>query len=152
MLLGGRAAEELVFVDPTTGARDDIARATTIARQMVTEFGMSERLGPMRFGQDQGEVFLGRDFSSTPDYSDELAARIDEEVQALLQGAHAEARRVLSVHRAVLDRLVAGLLEHETLQADEVAEILSAVAPVAAPEFGGARPSALGIRESGSTE
>jgi cell division protease FtsH len=152
MLLGGRAAEELVFVDPTTGARDDIARATTIARQMVTEFGMSERLGPMRFGQDQGEVFLGRDFSSTPDYSDELAARIDEEVQALLHDAHAEARRLLSVHRAALDRLVAGLLEHETLQADEVAEILAGVAPVAAPEFGGARPSALGIRETGSTE
>jgi cell division protease FtsH len=152
MLLGGRAAEELVFVDPTTGARDDIARATTIARQMVTEFGMSERLGPMRFGQGQGEVFLGRDFSSTPEYSDELAARIDEEVQALLHDAHTEAGRLLSVHRAALDRLVAGLLEHETLQADEVAEILAGVAPVAAPEFGGARPSALGIRETGSTE
>ena len=112
----------------------------------------SDSLGPMRFGHPQGEVFLGRDFSSTPDYSDALAARIDEEVQALLQGAHAEARRLLSVHRAVLDRLVAGLLEHETLQADEVAEILSAVAPVAAPEFGGARPSALGIRDPGSGE
>jgi cell division protease FtsH len=152
MLLGGRAAEEVVFVDPTTGARDDIARATTIARQMVTEFGMSDGLGPMRFGQPQGEVFLGRDFSSTPDYSDEVAARIDEEVRALLGGAHAEARRILTVHRAALDRLVAALLEHETLQADEVASILSTVVPEAAPERGGARPSALGIREPGSGE
>ena len=152
MLLGGRAAEELVFVDPTTGARDDIARATTIARQMVTEFGMSDGLGPMRFGQPQGEVFLGRDFSSTPDYSDEIAARIDVEVQSLLAGAHAEARRLLTQHRAALDRLVGALLEHETLQADEVASILATVVPEAAPERGGARPSALGISETGSHE
>ena len=152
MLLGGRAAEELVFVDPTTGARDDIAKATTIARQMVTEFGMSDGLGPMRFGQPQGEVFLGRDFSTTPDYSDEIAARIDVEVHGLLEQAHAEARRLLTQHRAALDRLVTALLEHETLQADEVATILAAVIPEAAPERGGARPSALGIRETGSHE
>jgi cell division protease FtsH len=152
MLLGGRAAEELVFIDPTTGARDDIARATTIARQMVTEFGMSDKLGPMRFGQPQGEVFLGRDFTSTPDYSDDLAARIDDEVRALLMDAHTEARRVLTEHRAVLDRLVTTLLARETLQADEVASILAAVAPETASELGGARPSALGIREPGSTE
>ena len=107
MLLGGRAAEELVFVDPTTGARDDIAKATTIARQMVTEFGMSDGLGPMRFGQPQGEVFLGRDFSTTPDYSDEIAARIDVEVHGLLEQARTEARRLLTQHRAALDRLVA---------------------------------------------
>ena len=74
MLLGGRTAEELIFADPTTGAQNDIDRATTIARQMVTEFGMSDALGPMRFGHPQGEVFLGRDFTSTPDYSDEVAA------------------------------------------------------------------------------
>jgi cell division protease FtsH len=152
MLLGGRAAEELVFVDPTTGARDDIAKATTIARQMVTEFGMSEGLGPMRFGQPQGEVFLGKDFSSSPDYSDEIAARIDEEVRSLLNDAHGEARRLLTEHRAVLDRLVTALLEHETLQADEVATILATVTPEAAPELGGARPSALGISEPGSNE
>ncbi len=152
MLLGGRAAEELVFVDPTTGARDDIDRATTIARQMVTEFGMSERLGPMRLGHPQGEVFLGRDFSSTPDYSDELAARIDVEVRALLGDAHATAQRLLREHRATLDRLVQALLARETLQADEVAEILSDVTPETTPELGGARPSALGISEPGSPE
>jgi cell division protease FtsH len=152
MLLGGRAAEELVFVDPTTGARDYIDRATTIARQMVTEFGMSEELGPMRFGHPQGEVFLGRDFSSSPDYSDELAARIDAEVQALLADAHATAHRLLRAHRATLDRLVQALLARETLQADEVAEIFADVTPEAAPELGGARPSALGISETGSPE
>ena len=152
MLLGGRAAEELVFVDPTTGARDDIDRATTLARQMVTEFGMSEELGPMRFGHPQGEVFLGRDFSSSPDYSDAIAARIDAEVLGLVGGAHAEATRILIEHRATLDRLVTGLLAHETLQADEVREILEDVRPENVSQLGGARPSALGISEHGSTE
>jgi ATP-dependent metalloprotease FtsH len=125
MLLGGRAAEELVFADPTTGAQDDIARATTIARQMVTEFGMSDALGPMRFGQPQGEVFLGRDLASTPDYSDDVAAKIDAEVRVLIEQAHDIARRLLTEHRAALDRLVAVLLERETVQAREVEEIFA---------------------------
>ncbi len=127
MLLGGRAAEELVFVDPTTGAQDDIARATTIARQMVTEFGMSDALGPMRFGQPQGEVFLGRDLTSTPDYSDEVAARIDAEVRDLIEQAHVIARTLVGDHRDALDRLVSVLLEKETVQADEVAAIFADV-------------------------
>ena len=127
MLLGGRAAEELVFVDPTTGAQDDIARATTIARQMVTEFGMSDALGPMRFGQPQGEVFLGRDLHSTPDYSDEVAARIDAEIRELIEQAHRIARTLLADNRPALDRLVTVLLEKETVQADEVEEILAGV-------------------------
>ena len=127
MLLAGRAAEELVFVDPTTGAQDDIARATTIARQMVTEFGMSDALGPMRFGQPQGEVFLGRDLHSTPDYSDEVAARIDAEIRELIEQAHRIARTLLADNRPALDRLVTVLLEKETVQADEVEEILAGV-------------------------
>ena len=93
MLLGGRTAEELIFAEPTTGAQNDIDRATTIARQMVTEFGMSDSLGPMRFGHPQGEVFLGRDFTSTPDYSDEVAASIDGEVRMLIDAAHTAARQ-----------------------------------------------------------
>lgn len=125
MLLGGRAAEELVFADPTTGAQDDIARATTIARQMVTEFGMSDALGPMRFGQPQGEVFLGRDLSSTPDYSDDVAAKIDAEVRVLIEHAHDIARRLVTEHRPALDRLVVVLLERETVQAQEVEEIFA---------------------------
>ena len=100
MLLGGRTAEELIFSDPTTGAQNDIDRATTIARQMVTEFGMSEALGPLRLGQPQGEVFLGRDFNTTPDYTDEVAARIDAEVRRLVEGAHRVAREILETNRA----------------------------------------------------
>src|SRR6516164_5292310 len=101
MLLGGRTAEELIFAEPTTGAQNDIDRATTIARQMVTEYGMSDALGPMRFGHPQGEVFLGRDFTSTPDYSDDVAATIDGEVRALIDSAHAAAEQVLVGNRDV---------------------------------------------------
>ena len=128
MLLGGRTAEELIFAEPTTGAQNDIDRATTIARQMVTEFGMSDELGPMRFGHPQGEVFLGRDFTSTPDYSDAVAASIDGEVRALIDAAHESARRVLLENRAVLDLLAGQLVEHETLEAERVQELFADVA------------------------
>jgi cell division protease FtsH len=120
MLLGGRTAEELIFADPTTGAQNDIDRATTVARQMVTEFGMSDSLGPMRFGHPQGEVFLGRDFTSTPDYSEEVAASIDSEVRRLIDSAHTVALDVLTENREILDRLAAELIEHETLEAERV--------------------------------
>ncbi|MEX2100649.1 MAG: ATP-dependent zinc metalloprotease FtsH [Acidimicrobiia bacterium] len=127
MLLGGRTAEELIFAEPTTGAQNDIDRATTIARQMVTEFGMSDILGPMRFGHPQGEVFLGRDFTSKPDYSEEVAASIDGEVRALIEAAHLTALDVLTENRDVLDRLAAELIEHETLEAERVQVIFSDV-------------------------
>jgi len=127
MLLGGRTAEELIFADPTTGAQNDIDRATTIARQMVTEYGMSDSLGPMRFGHPQGEVFLGRDFTSTPDYSDEVAATIDGEVRLLIDHAHDAARQVLADNRDVLDRLARELILHETLEAARVQELFADV-------------------------
>jgi cell division protease FtsH len=127
MLLGGRTAEELIFAEPTTGAQNDIDRATTIARQMVTEYGMSEALGPMRFGHPQGEVFLGRDFTSTPDYSDEVAASIDAEVRLLIDSAHDAARRVLTDNRVVLDRIADELMEHETLEAERVQALFADV-------------------------
>jgi cell division protease FtsH len=123
MLLGGRTAEELIFAEPTTGAQNDIDRATTIARQMVTEFGMSDSLGPMRFGHPQGEVFLGRDFNSTPDYSEEVASTIDGEVRLLIEGAHAAAQQVLVENRDVLDRLAQELIREETLEAERVQEL-----------------------------
>jgi cell division protease FtsH len=152
MLLGGRSAEELIFADPTTGAQNDIDRATTIARQMVTEYGMSERLGPMRLGQPQGEVFLGRDFSSTPDYSEELAAAIDNEVRALLDAAHAAAAEILRTNRRPLDRLAEALMEHETLEADQVLAILDDVEPwTHAVESGGARPTAVATSDHAPT-
>ena len=144
MLLGGRSAEELIFADPTTGAQNDIDRATTIARQMVTEFGMSERLGPRRFGHPEGEVFLGRDFSSRPDYSEEIAASIDDEVRVLIDGAHDVAQTILAENRVALDRLAAALIEHETLEADHVQVVLGDVALWTHPhDSGGARPAAV---------
>ena len=123
MLMGGRAAEELIFADPTTGASNDIEKATEMARRMVMEYGMSDNLGPMKYGKGHGEVFLGRDYSSQQDYSDEVAAAIDDEVRALLNQAHEEADRILTTHIAALHRLADRLLEAETLQAEEIEEI-----------------------------
>jgi cell division protease FtsH len=127
MLLGGRTAEELIFTDPTTGAQNDIERATKIARSMVTEYGMSDALGPMQFGQHHAEVFLGRDFAAQPDYSDEVAAKIDGEVRRLIDIAHATALDILTTYRSVLDRMAESLMEKETLETEEVMAILDPV-------------------------
>ncbi|MGH8937638.1 MAG: ATP-dependent metallopeptidase FtsH/Yme1/Tma family protein [Acidimicrobiia bacterium] len=127
MLLGGRTAEEVIFADPTTGAADDIDKATQIARQMVMEYGMSDRLGPMQYGRPDGEVFLGRDYVRQQDYSDEVASLIDEEVRKLITAAHEEARQILTHHREALDRMANVLLEKESLDAKEIAEIFSDV-------------------------
>ncbi len=127
MLLGGRTAEELIFTDPTTGAQNDIERATKIARSMVTEYGMSDALGPMQFGQHHAEVFLGRDFASQPDYSDEVAAKIDAEVRRLIDVAHETALDILTTYRSVLDQMAEALMEKETLETEEVMAILTAV-------------------------
>jgi cell division protease FtsH len=125
MTLGGRTAEEVVFGEITTGAADDIERATRIARSMVTEFGMSEKLGLQRFVGRDGEPFLGRDAARSAEHSDELAARIDEEIARILDEAHERARRVLEEHRDVLDNLAAKLLERETLSDEELATALA---------------------------
>ena len=122
-MLGGRAAEELVFHDPTTGASNDIEKATAVARAMVTQYGMTERLGAIRYGKENGEVFLGRDMGHTRDYSEEIAAAIDEEVRSLIDHAHNEAFEILVDNRDVLDRLVIELLEKETLNKEQVAAI-----------------------------
>jgi cell division protease FtsH len=123
MLLGGRTAEELIFGDPTTGAQNDIEQATHIARAMVTEFGMSDRLGPQQLGRKDGEVFLGRDYGHEPNYSDEVAGLIDAEVRRLIDGAHVEAAEILTLHRATLDRLADALVERETLDDADLAVI-----------------------------
>jgi len=124
MMLGGRTAEEIVFLDPTTGASNDIEQATDLARRMVMEYGMSDRLGPMKYGQPAGEVFLGRDYNQTQDYSDAVASIIDEEVRYLITQAHEEARTILTAHGEGLDRLAAALIERETLDGEAVGEIL----------------------------
>jgi cell division protease FtsH len=121
--LGGRAAEELVFHDPTTGAGNDIEKATKLARAMVTQYGMTERLGAIKLGQDSGEVFLGRDMGHQRDYSEEVAAMVDEEVKKLIETAHDEAWEVLVENRDTLDRLVLELLEKETLDKGQIAEV-----------------------------
>jgi cell division protease FtsH len=127
MLLGGRTAEELVFHEPTTGAANDIEKASQIARGMVTEYGMSERLGARKFGSGDGEPFLGREMSHTRDYSEEIASTIDEEVRRLIEAAHDEAWEILVTYREVLDDLVLHLMDKETLSRNEVLEIFAPI-------------------------
>ncbi len=141
--MGGRAAEELVFHDPTTGASNDIEKATGIARAMVTQYGMSERLGAVKFGDSGGEVFLGRDMGHQRDYSEEVAAVVDTEVRSLIETAHHEAWEILVEYRDVLDDMVLKLLDKETLVKEEVLEIFAPVekrAPREHPTAGGRRP------------
>src|SRR5690554_271079 len=127
MLLGGRVAEEIIYADPTTGAANDIEKATSIARKMVMEYGMSDELGPMQYGKANGEVFLGRDYGRQQDYSDEVAAFIDNEVRKMITAAHDEAMSILTHHRDAMERMVEALLERETVGPEEVAEIFADV-------------------------
>ncbi len=125
--MGGRVAEELVFHDPTTGASNDIEKATATARKMVTQFGMSEKIGAIKLGQDSGEVFMGRDMGHGRDYSETVAATVDVEVRRLVDAAHDEAWQILVQYRDVLDALVLELLEKETLNQAELAVIFAPV-------------------------
>ena len=125
--MGGRVAEEIVFHDPTTGASNDIEKATNIARKMVTEFGMTASIGAVKLGQASGEVFLGRDMGHQRDYSEQMAEKVDAEVRALIEQAHDEAHEVLTKNRGVLDKLAAELLEKETLDHDQLAHIFKPV-------------------------
>ncbi|WP_219415548.1 ATP-dependent zinc metalloprotease FtsH [Pseudonocardia nigra] len=143
--MGGRSAEELVFHEPTTGASSDIDQATKIAKAMVTEYGMSARLGAVRYGRDQGDPFLGRSMGHQADYSLEVAHEIDEEVRALIEAAHTEAWEILNTYRDVLDDLVFELLEKETLTRNDLERIFSKVEKrpriTAFNDFGGRTPS-----------
>ena len=125
--MGGRVAEEIVFHDPTTGASNDIEKATSIARRMVTEYGMSADIGAVKLGQSSGEVFLGRDMGHQRDYSETVAEAVDSQVRALIDHAHTEAWTVLNSNRAILDRLATELLEKETLDHNQLADIFSSV-------------------------
>ena len=125
--MGGRVAEEIVFHDPTTGASNDIEKVTAIARRMVTEYGMSTEVGAIKLGQSSGEVFLGRDMGHQRDYSEKLAERVDAEVRALIEQAHDEAWSVINDNRDILDRLATELLEKETLNHLQLAEIFTHV-------------------------
>lgn len=126
-MMGGRAAEEMVFHNPTTGAANDIEKATNLARAMVTQYGMTERIGAIRLGEDSSEPFLGRDIGHSRNYSEEIAGIVDEEINRFITNAHQEAFDILVENREILDRLVTELFEKETLDKAEVAEIFSGI-------------------------
>jgi cell division protease FtsH len=127
MMLGGRVAEEIMVGDVTTGAANDIERATKVARQMVTEYGMSDDLGPLTLGQKTGEVFLGRDFSSHPDYSEQVAFEIDNEVRRLIDEAHDMALEILGENQENLDRWADVLIDKETIDKAQIEELFASV-------------------------
>jgi len=131
--LGGRVAEEITFGEMTTGAQHDLAEATKLARKMVTEYGMSEKLGPRTFGQRQELVFLGREISEQRDYSDKIAQEIDEEVHNIIQGAYNTAKKILTAHKEKLNQLAEELIAHETLDEPELDKIFEGLAPQPTP-------------------
>jgi cell division protease FtsH len=124
MTLGGRAAEEIIFGEITTGASNDLEKVTATAKQMVMRFGMSERLGPRVFGHDHGQPFLGREFSAEPDYSDEIAREIDDEIRRIIQAAHQRAKELLNEHRERLEIISEILLKRETIEKEEFVALL----------------------------
>jgi cell division protease FtsH len=134
--LGGHVAEELIFGEPTTGAHNDIAKVTQIAREMVTQWGMSERLGPRTFGRRESLVFLGRDIAEQRDYSERTAEEIDEEVRRVIDEAHARCRAVLTQHRDSLELLASKLIEVETVEGDDLRRLLGPAENRPLPEDG----------------
>src|SRR6516225_3304555 len=125
MTLGGRAAEEIVFSEVTTGASNDLEKVTQTAKQMVMRFGMSEKLGPRVFGHDHGQPFLGREFSTEPDYSDEIAREIDDEVRRIIEAAHQRAKDILTEHQNDLTKISEILVKRETIEKEEFLALLS---------------------------
>ena len=128
--MGGRAAEELIFHDPTTGASNDIEKATNLARAMVTQYGMTQRLGAIKLGISDSQPFLGRDYGHQRDYSESIAAVVDGEIREMIENAHQEAFDILVANRETLDRIVEELLENETLNKEEIAAVFKKVRKV----------------------
>ena len=121
--LGGRVAEELMLGDISTGASNDLERATSIARAMVTKYGMSEKLGTVVFDTGHDEVFIGRSMAQARTYSEEIAGQIDEEIRAIIDGAHERCREILSAQQERLVKVAEYLLEHETMSAEEFQQV-----------------------------
>jgi cell division protease FtsH len=132
-MMGGRAAEELVFNEITTGAQNDLETATELARRMVCEFGMSERLGNLTYGKRERQMFLGRDLFEERNYSEQTAVLIDEEVRRLVDSAYDRARQTLLANRQHLDAMAVKLLEKEVLDGEEVKRIVGVTSGAAAP-------------------
>jgi cell division protease FtsH len=125
MTLGGRAAEELVFHEVTTGAANDLEKVTATSKAMIMRYGMSEKLGPRVLGRDHSQPFLGREMGNEPDYSDEIAREIDDEIRRVIEEAHATAHRVLREHMDDLHKLSAILIERETIDKDQFERLLA---------------------------
>jgi cell division protease FtsH len=140
-MLGGNVSETIVFGDTTTGSSNDLEKATNLARAMVTQYGMSEKLGPLTFGKKEEMIFLGREISEQRNYSDEVAAKIDAEVREIIDRAFSRAKEALTSHREVLDRLAALLVEKETIEHDEFEALFEGVLP---PRSGGPTPKRIG--------
>ncbi len=156
-MLGGMVSESLVFGDTTTGASNDLEKATNLARAMVTQYGMSEKLGPLTFGKKEEMIFLGREISEQRNYSDEVAAKIDAEVREIIDRAYARAKEVLTTHRAVLDRLAALLIDKETIESDDFEALFTGVLPPRGPnavslKLGAAAPTDGGKKEGAEGE
>jgi cell division protease FtsH len=145
MTLGGRAAEEIVFSEITTGASNDLEKVTATAKQMVMRFGMSDKLGPRVFGHDHGQPFLGREFSAEPDYSDEIAREIDDEIRRIVEGAHQQAKDILAEHREQLTTISELLLKRETIEREEFEALLEG--KTEEEVFGSEAPPAPGTPE-----
>src|SRR6185436_18382537 len=125
MTLGGRAAEELVFHEVTTGAANDLEKVTSTAKQMIMRFGMSEKLGPRVLGRNHDMPFLGREMGNEPDYSEEIAREIDDEIRRVIEEAHEMARKVLETHMTELHKISALLIERETIDKDQFERLLA---------------------------
>jgi cell division protease FtsH len=138
VLLGARAAEQLIFHESTTGAHDDLEKASTLVRKMVMEWGMSQHLGPVALGKKHEQVFLGRDIMEERNYSEEVASQIDAEVRSIIGDCYTKAHHLLEKNIDKLHRLAEALLERETVEGDEVERLLSdspQPSPVAMPEL-----------------
>jgi cell division protease FtsH len=134
VLMAGRTAEELTFSEITTGAQDDIKRATKVARGMVTDLGMSDKLGPRTFGDKQELVFLGREISEHKDYSERYALEIDKEIKRIIEEARSTARKILTENKAKLVQIAERLIAKETLEAEELESIFNEAVPSPEPE------------------
>jgi cell division protease FtsH len=130
--LGGRAAEELIFHDPSTGASNDIEKATALARAMVTQYGMTEAIGAIKLGANSDAPFMGRDYGHQRDYSESIAGVVDREIRKLIENAHQEAFDILVANRKILDEMVLVLLDKETLNKEEITKIFKKVKSVTA--------------------
>jgi cell division protease FtsH len=145
MTLGGRAAEELVFHEVTTGAANDLEKVTATSKAMIMRYGMSEKLGPRVLGRDHSQPFLGRDMGNEPDYSDEIAREIDDEIRRVIEEAHATAHRTLREHMEELHKLSAILIERETIDKDQFERLLAGEAVESVfPEEEPAQPEPAG--------